>query len=88
MGDEFLTLTRTRLGLVAQPSNERDRIRFVPSLAGRKPSEAVRRPRWPLAQHDRVAGDLDVEPVAGFDTQLPACFARHDDLVLGADLDA
>ena len=76
------------LPLIAQPSNECDRIRLVPTLARGKPSQPVRGPCRTLAKDDGVAGDLDVEPVAGFDAQFPTSRARNDDLVLGADLDA
>jgi len=88
MGNELLSVTRSRRCFIAQSADEGDRIRVVPASTGSQPSQPVRRPRRPLAENDRVVRHDDVEPVAGLDPELPSSLAGNHDLVLGADLDA
>jgi hypothetical protein len=86
MGDEFLPFSETHVGLVSKVSDERHGVSPVPAASGDQPTKTVRRTPWSLAQDDRLFGDLDVESISGLDRELSPSLARHDDLVLGADL--
>jgi hypothetical protein len=76
------------LPFISKSADEGHRVRVIPALAGGKAAQSVRRARGSLAQDDRIAGHEDVKSVARLDVELAARLARHDDLVLGADLDA
>jgi hypothetical protein len=86
MGDELLSFADPRLGLVTKVSDECHGVGAKPTTPGGQPSKPIGRPLRSLAQDDGVVGDLDIESIARFDGELPSSFARHDDLVLGADL--
>jgi hypothetical protein len=88
MCDELLSVTRSRLCFIAQSAHEGDGIRVVPPSTGCQPSQPVRWPGRSLAQDDHAVSHAYVEPVARLDPEFTARFARHDDLVLGTDLDA
>jgi hypothetical protein len=88
MGDELLSFTDARLGLVAKVSDERHGVRSVPSTTGRESAKPIGRSLRSFAEDDRIVGDLDIESISGLDRKLSPSFARDDDLVLGADLDA
>ena len=88
MGDELLSVTRSRCCFIAEPADEGDWIRVVPASTGCEAPKPVRWPGRSLAQDDDVARHQDIEPVASPDPELPARLAGDDDLVLGADLDA
>jgi hypothetical protein len=76
------------LRFTAEIADEGDRIRSVPAPALGDATEALGGARRATAQHDCPVRDRDVEAVAGPDSQRAPGLARHDDLVLGADLDA
>ena len=76
------------LPFIAHPAYVGHRVRVVPALAGREAAQSIRRAGWTLAQDDRIVAHQDIEPVARLDVEFAARRARHDDLVLGAYLDA
>lgn len=76
------------LPLVSKSAHVGHRVRVVPALARREAAQPIRRSGRALSKHDRVIDERDVQPIARGDAEPSACLAWHDDLVLGADLDA
>jgi hypothetical protein len=87
MGDQLLSFAGSRLRFVTQPADEGHGIGVVPDLSRGEAAQAIGWAARALAQNDRVIDDFDVEAVSGFDPEIAPRPARHDDLVLGADLD-
>jgi hypothetical protein len=88
MGDQFLSLTGSSLRLLAQSADIGHRVGLIPALAGRQAAESIRGAGRSLAEDDRVVRHEHVEAIPGLDPEIAPRLARHDDLVLSADLDA
>jgi hypothetical protein len=88
MSDQFLPFRHPSVHLIALRPHIRDGVAAGPRLAGPEATEAVRRASRTRSKDDQTVVDQDVEPVARLDPERGSRLARHDDLVLGADLDA
>jgi hypothetical protein len=76
------------LSLSAEVSDVCDGVGLVPALALRDPAKALESGPGATAEDDCVVHDLNCQAVARLHAEPPPRLARHDDLVLGADLDA
>jgi len=86
MRDQLLSLTGAGFGLVTQSSDVGDGLRLIPAATSGQATEPIGRTPGPLTQNDRVVGDLDIQPIPGFDPKLAPHGARDRDLMLGTDL--
>jgi hypothetical protein len=76
------------LRFTAEIADEGHRIGRIPAAALGDAAKALGRVQGAAPEDERRVVDRDVEPVTRPDPEPPPGLARHDDLVLGADLDA